>query len=95
MTTLQKVNEEKRKNEEVQDEVQAEFNCAKRKSTDSQEEVNHLTKKLNSAQRAKRTLTSGRLQIAELQAAANALGKEWMTSDVTQIVDKVLNHIND
>ena len=49
MTALQKINEEKKKNEEAQNKMRAEFNCAKRKSTDNQEEVDHLNKKLNSA----------------------------------------------
>ena len=53
MTALQKVNEEKRKNEEAQEKVRDEFNCAKRKSSGSQEDVDHLTRKLNSAQKAK------------------------------------------
>ena len=83
MTTLQEVNKEKRKNDEAQDKVQADLDTARRRSTGSQEDVNHLTKKLNSAQKAKRTLTSGRMQIVEPQAEANVSGKEWMTSDVT------------
>ena len=95
MTALQKINKEKKRNEEAQNKVQAEFNRAKRKSTDSQEEVDHLNKKLNSAQKAKQTLTSGRMQIAELNAADNASGKKWMTGDVIQAGDKVLKHIND
>ena len=65
------------------------------KSSGSQEDVDHLTRKLNSAQKAKQTLTSGRTQIAELQAAANASGKKWMTEDVIGAGDKVFNHFDD
>ena len=54
-----------------------------------------MTRKLNSAQKAKQTLTSGRTQIAELQAAANGSGKEWMAEDVIWAGDKVLNHFDD
>ena len=66
MTALQKINKEKKKNEEAHNKVQAEFDHAKHKSTGSQEEVDHLNKKLNSGQKAKQTLTSDRMQIAEL-----------------------------
>ena len=61
MTALQKNKDAKKKNEEAQIEVQAEFDWAKRKSTGSQEEVDHLNKKLNSAQKAQQTLTSGKM----------------------------------
>lgn len=79
IAALQRNKDAKKKNEEAQNEVRAEFDCAKRKSTDSQEEVNHLNKKLNSAQKAKQTLTSGGMRIADLNATANASGKQWMT----------------
>ena len=72
MTALQKINKEKKRNEEAQNKVQAEFNRAKRKSTDSQEEVDHLNKKLNSAQKAKQTLTSGRMQIANCRTSSSS-----------------------
>ena len=95
MTELQKVNKEKKKNEEAQTKVQEEFDCAKRKSSDSQEDVDHLTQKLSSAQKAQQTLKTGRAEITELQAAINASGKEWMAKDVTWAGDKVLNHLDD
>ena len=49
MADLQKVNEEKKKNDKEQERVQNELNSAKRKSSGSQEAVDHLTRKLNSA----------------------------------------------
>ena len=61
LADLQKNKEAKKKNEEAQNEVQAEFDQAKRKSTGSQEDVDHLNKKHNSAQKAQQTLTSGKM----------------------------------
>ena len=90
MTALQKNNDAKKKNEEVHNKVKVEFKRAKRKSTDSQEEVDHLNKKLNSAQKAKWTLISGGMHIAELNATANASGRQWMTDEVIKAGDKVL-----
>ena len=52
MTALQTNKDRKKKNEEAQNEVQAEFDQPKRKSTGSKEEIDHLNKKLNSAQKA-------------------------------------------
>ena len=84
MTALQKNKDTKKKNEAAQNKVQAKFNQAKCKSTGSQEEVDHLNKKLNSAQKAQLTLASGKMQIAELNAKAKASGKQWMTNNVIQ-----------
>ena len=95
MTKLQKVNKEEKKNEEAQAKVQEEFDHARCKSSDSQEDVDHLTRKLSSAQKAQQTLKTERAEIAELQAAINASGREWMAKDVTWVGNKVLNHFDD
>ena len=52
--SLRLENEEAKKLiEAAQKDIKAEFDGVKQKSTSSQEEVNHLNKKLNSAQKAK------------------------------------------
>ena len=55
MTELQKVNKEKKEHEEAQAKVKEEFDSARRKSSDSQKEVDIWTRELDSAQKAKRT----------------------------------------
>ena len=94
MTELQKVNKEKKKNEEAQAKVQEELESDRRKSSDSQEDVDRWTRKLSSAQKAQRVLKTRRAEIAELQAAINASGREWMAKDVTWAGDEVLNHFD-
>ena len=95
MTDLQKVNKEKKEHEVAEAKVKEEFDSARRKSSDSQKEVDIWTQKLSSAQKAQQTLKTGRAEIAELQAAINASGKERMAKGVIRAGDKVLNHFDD
>ena len=95
MAELQKLNKEKERHEEAQAKVKEEFDSARRKSSESQKEVDIWTKKLTSAKKAKRTLKTGREEIANLQATIQASGKEWLAKDVTWAGNKVLNHFDD
>ena len=95
MKELQQVNKEMKEREETQTEVEKEVNNARRKSLNNQREVDICKRKINSGQKAKRTLKNGREKIAELQASINAYGKEWMEEDVIRASDEVLNHLDD
>ena len=95
MADLQKLNKEKKEHEEAQAKVKEEFDSARRKSSDSQKEVDIWTRKLTSAQKAQRTLKTGREEIAELQASIQASGRTWMEKDVTRAGNEVLNHFDD
>ena len=92
---LQKLNKEKKKHKEAQAKVKEEFESFRRKSSESQKDFDIWTKKLTSAKKAKRTLTTGREEIANLQATIHASGKEWLAKDVTRAGKKALNHFND
>ena len=95
MTDLQKVNKEKKEHEVAEAKVKEEFDSARRKSSDSQKEVDIWTRKLTSAQKAKRILKTGREEIAELQASIQASGRAWMAKDVTRAGNRVLNYFDD
>ena len=95
MAELQQLNREKRKHEEAQAKVKEEFENSRRESIESQEDVDIWTKKLTSAKKAKRILTTGRDQIANLQAQISASGKEWLSEDVIRAGNKALKHYDD
>ena len=95
MTELQKLNEEKKKHEEIQAKLKEEFENSRRESIESQEELDTWTRRLTSAKKAKRTLTRGRNKIANLQATISASGKDWMAKDVIQAANKALRHFDD
>ena len=75
MTELQQLNKEKKKHEEAQAKLKEEFENSRRESIESQKDVDIWTKKLTSAKKAKRTLTRGRNEIANLQATISLSGK--------------------
>ena len=95
MTELQQLNKEKKKHEEAQAKLEEEFENSRRESIESQEEVDTWTRELTSAKRARRTLTRGRNEIANLQATISASGKDWMADDVIQAGNKALSHYDD
>ena len=95
MAELQKLNKEKKEHEEAQAKLKEEFENSRRESIESQEEVDTWTRRLTSAKKAKRTLTRGRNEIANLQATISASGKDWMAKDVIQAGNKALSHFDD
>ena len=95
MTALQQLDKEKKEHKVAHAKAKEEFESSRRTSSESQNDLDIRTKRLASAKRAKRTLTTGRNEIANLQEKIHETGKRWLTKDVTRAGNEALNHYDD